>query len=193
MVLVRAAGGVVWRDGPGGRRLALIHRPFHGDWSLPKGKLDAGEAWHHAALREVAEETGCEARLGRFAGAKLFVDRSTPKLILYWHMQAVREGVPDDEDEVDEVAWLPPREALARLDHGSDRRLLLRTLADGTLRRGTGRIERGAAPVARREALRKVLVLDSACSEQEIAPYLRLIERAVEGTAGRRRAVDLGR
>ncbi len=104
----------------------MIHRPLHGDWTLPKGKLDPGEPWHEAALREVAEETGCEARLSRFAGAKLFLARPIPKLILYWHMDAVRVAAVEDSDEVDEVAWLSPREALARLDHPSDRRLVLR-------------------------------------------------------------------
>jgi 8-oxo-dGTP pyrophosphatase MutT (NUDIX family) len=51
---IRAAGGVVVRDG----RIAVVHRPKYDDWSLPKGKLDAGESWEEAALREVEEETG---------------------------------------------------------------------------------------------------------------------------------------
>lgn len=191
MALVRVAGGVVWRDGSVGSRLALIHRPLHDDWSLPKGRLDGGESWHRAALREVAEETGCEARIARFAGAKLFVDRRTPKLILYWHMRVVREGTLEDGDEVDELAWLSPREALARLDHASDRRLLLRALASGTWRRGAGAVARRGAPSSRREALRQLLVLDRSCSEREVAPYLRLIERTVEGSSAGR-TIGLG-
>ena len=53
---VKAAGGVVRRDG----RIAVVHRPRYDDWSLPKGKLDPGETWEEAALREVREETGLE-------------------------------------------------------------------------------------------------------------------------------------
>jgi 8-oxo-dGTP pyrophosphatase MutT (NUDIX family) len=182
MVLVRSAGGVVWRDGPRGRTLAVVHRPDRDDWSLPKGKLDAGEAWHRAALREVAEETGCRARLDRFAGGKLFVDRDVPKLVLYWHMQVLREGLPDDEGEVDEVAWLPPRQALARLDHASDRRLLLRALAADPWRdRG-----RGAGGPPGRDALRRLLVVDGRCSDEVVAPFLRLAEGAL--ARDRRRA-----
>jgi 8-oxo-dGTP pyrophosphatase MutT (NUDIX family) len=48
MAVVRAAGGLLWRDGKKGRsgaRLAVIHRPHRKDWSLPKGKLDDGETW----------------------------------------------------------------------------------------------------------------------------------------------------
>ena len=59
---VEAAGGVVL-DGEG--RVAVVHRPRHDDWSLPKGKLDPGESFEDAALREVEEETGVRGRLVR--------------------------------------------------------------------------------------------------------------------------------
>ena len=52
--LIEAAGGVVVRDG----QVALVHRPRYDDWTLPKGKLDPGESFEEAALREVEEETG---------------------------------------------------------------------------------------------------------------------------------------
>ena len=60
--VVRAAGGVVLRDGPEGREVLLIHRRRYGDWTLPKGKCDPGEHDEDCALREVEEETGlvCE-------------------------------------------------------------------------------------------------------------------------------------
>ena len=41
--------------------MAVIHRPKYVDWSLPKGKLEEGEGWQEAALREVEEETGYRA------------------------------------------------------------------------------------------------------------------------------------
>ena len=54
--MIRAAGGVVLRDGC----VLLVHRPLYDDWTLPKGKLDEGETWEEAALREVAEEAVAE-------------------------------------------------------------------------------------------------------------------------------------
>ncbi|CAN5424006.1 NUDIX hydrolase [soil metagenome] len=49
-----------------GDEVLLIRRgqpPREGEWSLPGGRIEAGEAVRHAALRELREETGVEARL----------------------------------------------------------------------------------------------------------------------------------
>jgi len=80
MALVRLAGGIVWREAPEGARVALIHRPRQADWSLPKGRIDEGETWEEAAVREVEEETACEARITSFAGAAIYVPRRVPRL-----------------------------------------------------------------------------------------------------------------
>ena len=72
------------RDG----RVAVVHRPKYDDWSLPKGKLDPGEAWEAAALREVLEETGIACRLGPELGAARYLDRhGRPKTVRYWAME----------------------------------------------------------------------------------------------------------
>ena len=123
---IEAAGGLLWRPSPGGLRLALVHRPRYRDWSFPKGKLERGETFPEAALREVREETGCEARLGPLAGVSLYEVGRRHKLVAYWHMELVAEHPFSPGDEVDAIRWLTPRQALARLDHDSERRLLVR-------------------------------------------------------------------
>jgi ADP-ribose pyrophosphatase YjhB (NUDIX family) len=50
-----------------GRRLLLIrrgHPPHAGSWSLPGGRVEAGETPERAVEREVREETGLEVRAG---------------------------------------------------------------------------------------------------------------------------------
>jgi 8-oxo-dGTP pyrophosphatase MutT (NUDIX family) len=138
-VVVLAAGGLLWRDGPRGPELALVHRPRYDDWSLPKGKLERGERFRAAAVREVTEETGFTPQLGAFAGLTLYVAKRRPKLVLFWHMEADGKGAFEASHEVDRLEWLSPRDALQRLAHPGERRLVARVTARGAPGRSSGR------------------------------------------------------
>jgi 8-oxo-dGTP diphosphatase len=119
-VTVRAAGGIVTRDG----EVLLVHRPKYDDWTFPKGKLDAGESDEQAAIREVEEETGLRCSLGRELPSTSYTDsRGRPKIVRYWQMQA-EDGAFEPTDEVDEIAWLGPEEAAERLTYAHDRKVL---------------------------------------------------------------------
>jgi 8-oxo-dGTP pyrophosphatase MutT (NUDIX family) len=120
MAEVRAAGGVVVRDG----LVALVHRPRYDDWTLPKGKLDDGESFEEAALREVDEETGLHARLVRELPSVNYEVRGRPKVVRYWLMEVESDEGFVANDEVDEVRWLEPAEALALLTYDRDRGVL---------------------------------------------------------------------
>jgi len=127
--VIEAAGGILWRRSGGVAELAVIHRPRHRDWSLPKGKRDPGESWQETALREVLEETGCHAEIERFAGGTIYTVQRRPKVVLFWHMAVDEEGWFEPNDEVDRVEWLVPEAALERLDHETERRLLGRSIS----------------------------------------------------------------
>ena len=118
--MVRAAGGLIVRDG----RVLLVHRPQHGDWSFPKGKLEDGESWEQAALREVEEETGLRCVLGDEVGWTHYDVEDEPKEVRYFRMSSVGEARA--QSEVDEVRWVPFEKARALLTHERDRQLLNR-------------------------------------------------------------------
>ncbi|OLL76080.1 MutT1 [Pseudonocardia sp. Ae168_Ps1] len=119
----RAAGGVVLRSGPDGPEVLLVHRTRRGDWSLPKGAVEPGEADVDAALREVREETGLRCRAGAEVTGVRYRDRNRrAKQVRYWLMTPLTgaTGRPDPA-EVDGVAWVPLRDAAGRLTRERDR------------------------------------------------------------------------
>lgn len=123
-IVIRAAGGLVWWRGPNGLQLALVHRPKYDDWSLPKGKLEPGESWMQAALREVWEETGCEVRIAGFAGTTSYLVGGRAKVVLFWNMERIGDCNFVPAKEVDRLLWLSRPRALEMLDHPAERDLL---------------------------------------------------------------------
>ena len=123
---VRAAGGLVARERDGTIAIAVVHRPRYDDWSLPKGKLDPGETWEEAALREVEEEVGLRCRLGDELPPVGYRDnKGREKAVRYWLMEPV-DGSPrfTPNDEVDEMRWVDVAAAAALLSYPHDAELV---------------------------------------------------------------------
>jgi ADP-ribose pyrophosphatase YjhB (NUDIX family) len=133
--VVQAAGGLVIRRIGDVLQIAVIHRPVQEDWSYPKGKLEEGETFEAAALREVHEETGLNCRLIRFLGHTEYIDRKgRPKAVAYWVM-AAEDGSFRPNEEVDEVRWLNPADAARLLSYERDRELLAVVVASDQVER----------------------------------------------------------
>ena len=121
---VHAAGAVVARSG---KQVLLVHRPKYDDWSFPKGKLDEGEHVTAAGVREVAEETGLDVRLGPPLRAQRYAAGNRMKTVHYWMGRVIGD---DDvshyqaNDEIDEVAWVPFDDAMNLLTYPYDRETL---------------------------------------------------------------------
>lgn len=131
--IVYAAGAVLWRpahpDSAGPDfEIALIHRPRYDDWSLPKGKVDPGETAPVAAVREVVEETGHHAVLGRrldMVSYPIDPPARGVKKVYYWAARSTGgEFAPGSE--VDDLVWLPIADANDKLTYSHDRKLLRR-------------------------------------------------------------------
>lgn len=115
--VIQAAGGIVWKKEKPDNKIALVHRHKHNDWSLPKGKVDPGETWEEAALREVLEETGCVGKLKNYAGSISYLLNGKPKVVMFWHMDIKAEKPEEMNGEVDEIRWVTLAEAAALLDY----------------------------------------------------------------------------
>jgi 8-oxo-dGTP diphosphatase len=125
--VIRAAGGVVWRQtAEGHREVVLVHRPAYDDWTFPKGKLNPGETEAEAALREVEEETGLRCRLGSDLGSVSYsVGPGLDKSVRYWVMTPV-EGSLTPAHEIDRARWVRAEEATPVLTYDHDRAVLQR-------------------------------------------------------------------
>lgn len=124
--IVYAAGAVLWRPTDSanpGLEVAVIHRPRYDDWSLPKGKVDPGETAAVAAVREVREETGHQAILGRRLDMVSYPVDQGIKKVYYWAARSTG-GEFEPGNEVDELIWLPVADAMQRLNYPQDQKML---------------------------------------------------------------------
>jgi 8-oxo-dGTP pyrophosphatase MutT (NUDIX family) len=126
--VIAAAGGVVWRpagDGVGvdGIEIAVVHRPRHDDWSLPKGHVEAGEHALQAAVREVREEAGLDVVVGRRSLTTRYEVDGEPKRVDYWAMRFAG-GRFTANHEVDELRWLSPVDAATLCSYEHDRSVI---------------------------------------------------------------------
>ena len=134
-----SAGGVLLRRVRGRWVLAGI-RPAGkkpGIWALPKGLIGPGEKPEEAALREVAEETGVEARLVTklgdiryvytWAGERVF--KVVSFYLLRYRRGRLGQIAPEQEIEVAEARWLPLDEAPKLLAYRGEREMAENALA----------------------------------------------------------------
>jgi 8-oxo-dGTP diphosphatase len=105
---VVAVGGVALRDD----ELLVVrrgHGPAAGEWSVPGGRVEAGETLHEAVVREVAEETGLAVAVDRFLGWVERIDDDAPHfVILDFAVTALDpDAQPCAGDDAAEAAWVP--------------------------------------------------------------------------------------
>jgi bis(5'-nucleosidyl)-tetraphosphatase len=116
---------VVHREVDGRTQVLLVHRRSPKLWALPKGTPDSGETTEETALRETREETGLEVVVERrLRSIRYFFGRGTTrfnKTVHFFLMRPVGGSLDDHDAEFDEVRWVDLDEALAILNHATER------------------------------------------------------------------------
>lgn len=122
---IRAAGVVLLKGTGADTLVAVVHRPHHKDWSLPKGKLERGEHVVAAAARETQEETGASAVLGVPLATSRYRADGRAKVVHYWvATTASKASSFTPNSEIDKLEWLTPDKAAKRLTFPRDVQLM---------------------------------------------------------------------
>ncbi len=105
-----------------------VHRARHTDWSLPKGHVEPGETREEAAIREVKEETGLDARIiAPITEVVYFYRRGrgpesvlVHKTIYHYLLKALTFDFAGPNWEVSEARWTPLADAQNVLSYEND-------------------------------------------------------------------------
>jgi 8-oxo-dGTP pyrophosphatase MutT (NUDIX family) len=128
-----SAGGVVFRQTPEGVEVALVGRITPQRWALAKGAPHRDEPMEQAALREVEEETGLQARVITPLGEVeyWFVLRGVRHhtTVYFYLMEATGGDVSLHDHEYDLVEWFPIRRALEVMSYPNEARLVEKAAA----------------------------------------------------------------
>ena len=131
-----SAGGVVIREHLERRELAVIQPRGKSIFCLPKGHIDEGESPEEAAVREVREETGLQARirapLGDVRYEYRFKGRRIRKKVSFFLLEYESGTIDALEErmrvEVRRAMWIPLDEALDALAYEGEKEVLKRAL-----------------------------------------------------------------
>ena len=130
-----SAGGVVYRrdEQRGAVEVALAaRRTRRGElaWGLAKGAIEPGETDEQAAVREVREETGLEARiesdLGEIRYFYVWEGVRVRKRVHFFLMLATGGDVSLHDAEMEDVRWFPLRTAIRRAAYRGERDVIRR-------------------------------------------------------------------
>ena len=124
-----SSGGVVYKPNGAGYDMAVVQRARHGDWSLPKGHIEEGETQEQAAIREVEEETGLQARVVAPIDEVVYFYRRPGgelirKVVYHFLMEATGGELCGPNWEVSEIRLVPIGEAHNLLSYQNDHEIV---------------------------------------------------------------------
>lgn len=93
--------------------LLLIRRgrgPAQGEWSVPGGRVEAGETLAEAVVRELSEETGIEGVCGELVGWVERISADHHHVILDFRVDVLPDQEPVAGDDAAEARWVPLHE-----------------------------------------------------------------------------------
>jgi 8-oxo-dGTP diphosphatase len=110
-------------------RRAADSKWYPGQWDLPGGKVDPGEEFDAALVREIAEETGLDVELEGLAGADEFEMPHVRVILLYMRARTAGGEVRLRAGEHEQAVWIQPK-SIAEVDLSDQLRPFVLPYAD---------------------------------------------------------------
>ncbi len=124
-------GAVLWR---GPDELLLVRRgqpPRQGEWSLPGGRVEAGEYLHEALAREIGEETGLTVEIAGLIDVVDLIERDAEGVSAHYVLIDFtchwKSGEAQPQSDVIGCRWLDAATALKRVAWEETRRMIRRS------------------------------------------------------------------
>mgnify|MGYP001578051920 CR=1 FL=1 len=121
-----SAGGVIVKGNE-----VLLLRDMNGNWTFPKGLVDAGETPEQAVVREAAEEVGLAVVVkAPLTSIEYWYQREGEKIHKTVHyflcaLEKDAEPKPQTDEGISEVRWVPIEEAMKIIGYPKTNRAVL--------------------------------------------------------------------
>jgi 8-oxo-dGTP pyrophosphatase MutT (NUDIX family) len=121
----KSCGVLVFDD----NKILMVHHN-KGHWGFPKGHVEEGETEEETAIREVKEETNCDAEIESSYRDMITYSpkEGVMKDVVYFIGKPITKNLINQEEEVSEVLFVPIKEAKLLITYEDEKGLLNRAL-----------------------------------------------------------------
>ena len=127
MIYEKSCGFIAFKE-KHNKRLYLIIRASNGEYGFPKGHMEHNETESETAIRELQEETNCEAQI--IDGFRRQIEYKLPrkeniiKRIVYFLGKCTEDHIICQESEISEAIFVPFDTALELLSFEGTKKIL---------------------------------------------------------------------
>jgi len=110
----------------------LLIQHNEGHWDFPKGHVEQNETEVETAIREVKEETNLDVIVyeDKKYINEYYTKKDTLKQVVFFLAKCTNKEVKKQEEEIQNIEWLPFEEAINRITHDNSRELLKQVIRD---------------------------------------------------------------
>lgn len=110
----------------------LVLKQVQGHWGFPKGHVENNETEIETAIREIKEETNLDVEINeKFRYVETYSPKeNVTKDVVFFVAKKIGGDVKPQEEEVSEIKWVSPKEALEIVSYESSKIVMEKIIND---------------------------------------------------------------